>query len=349
MTSKYITFSTKITVISFALCCGVVSQHVRWTFRDFDWLNSLQHFWFFMVETCVPFFFMISGCLFFRTYQSNKWRDKLESRAKTLLVPYVVWNVLYAIIMITLLKVGVVQNMQPVNSLSGGVISCFNSEFSPLWFVKYLMAFVCISPLMYYVLRNKWIGALTIVVLLLANAYHYYNGKMQVPLNVNANNYVMFIYQYVFFAIGSYAALCFKKWTECSSTKKSMLGIVLLCLLIISYWTYIVHKGDVITNHTFRWLWCIGVWFACDLLPEVRVRGWMKYAFFIYCSHLIFVMCFQGLSSIVYGRIGGMKPVLQISEYFWLPPLTIILLIKIGNILKCRTPQLWNLITGSRG
>lgn len=120
MTSKYITFSTKITVISFALCCGVVSQHVRWTFRDFDWLNSLQHFWFFMVETCVPFFFMISGYLFFRTYQSNKWRDKLESRAKTLLVPYVVWNVLYAIIMITLLKVGVVQNMQPVNSLSGG-------------------------------------------------------------------------------------------------------------------------------------------------------------------------------------------------------------------------------------
>ena len=202
---------------------------------------------------------------------------------------------------------------------------------------------------MYYVLRNKWIGALTIVVLLLANAYHYYNGKMQVPLNVNANNYVMFVYQYVFFAIGSYVALCFKKCTEYPSFKKSVFGIILLGCLIIVYWTYIAHKGDVITNHTFRWIWCMGVWFACDLLPEVKVRGWMKYAFFIYCSHLIFVMCFQGASSIIYSRMGEMKPVLQISEYLWLPPFTIFFLIKIGNILKCRTPNLWGVITGNRG
>ena len=64
-----ISFSTKVSILSFVLCCGVVSQHVKWTCRDIEWLNALQSFWFFIVETCVPFFFMISGYLFFRTYR----------------------------------------------------------------------------------------------------------------------------------------------------------------------------------------------------------------------------------------------------------------------------------------
>lgn len=114
-----ISFNTKVSVLSFALCCGVVSQHVKWICRDYEWLNVLQSFWFFIVETCVPFFFMISGYLFFRTYQSCKWREKLQSRVKSLLVPYLLWNIFYAVVMISLQKVGLVSNMQIVNSLSG--------------------------------------------------------------------------------------------------------------------------------------------------------------------------------------------------------------------------------------
>ena len=52
-----ISFNTKVSVLSFALCCGVVSQHVKWICRDYEWLNVLQSFWFFIVETCVPFFY----------------------------------------------------------------------------------------------------------------------------------------------------------------------------------------------------------------------------------------------------------------------------------------------------
>lgn len=342
-------FSAKISVLSFALCCGVVSQHIKWVCRDYEKLNTVQQFWFFILETCVPFFFMISGYLFFRTYESTKWKEKLNSRVKTLFVPYLIWNVFYAIVMISLFKIGLVTNMQNVKSVSGGVISCLNSEFSPLWFVKYLMVFVCISPLMYFVLRKKILGCLFIVFLLIVNAYNYYSGSMQVPLNVNANNLIMFIYQYIFFAIGSYSALCLKPEIEKPSLKKSRYGVMMTMTLIVIYWLYIKQYGDVITNHTFRWLWCISIWFVYDLLPNIKVRPWMKYSFFIYCSHLILVMCAQGGSNIVYSKLGGIKSILQISEYLWLPLLTVYILIKTGDFLKRYSPLFWGCITGSRG
>lgn len=128
-----ISFSTKVSVLSFVLCCGVVSQHVKWICQDIEWLNALQSYWFFIIETCVPFFFMISGYLFFRTYQSSRWSEKLQSRTKSLLVPYLLWNVFYAVAMLLLQKVGAVVNIQIDNGLLWG-ISCINSEFSPLWF-----------------------------------------------------------------------------------------------------------------------------------------------------------------------------------------------------------------------
>lgn len=202
---------------------------------------------------------------------------------------------------------------------------------------------------MYFVLRNRIVGFFVIISLMVINAYNYYSGSMQVPLNVNANNWIMFIYQYIFFAIGSYGALCLKSQIEIPSQKKSRYGVMIIFTLIAIYWFYIKQFGDVVTNHTFRWLWCISIWFAFDMLPNIKVRSWMKYSFFIYCSHLIFVMCVQGVSNIVYSKMGVIKPIVQISEYLWLAPLSIYCLIKIGDALKRYQPLLWGNITGSRG
>ena len=342
-------FSKKITILSFFLCCGVVSQHVKWTCLDYETLNSIRDFWFFIVETCVPFFFIVSGYLFFRTYQSDNWKKKLKSRINSLLVPYLLWNVFYSVVMLLLFKAGFVTNIQRKEGLLGVVTSCINSEYSPLWFIKDLMVFVCISPMMYYLLRNKYVGALVLIALVTVNANNFYSGRMTEPLNVNANDWIMFIYQYIFFALGSYGALCWKLDIEKSSSKRAICGLIMLSFLIIIYWAYLCSNGDVINNHTFRWLWCISFWFAYDLFPEIRVYPWMKYSFFIYCAHLIIVMCIQGVSQKVFSYCGGLTCCLQITEYIALPIVTIICIICIANLLKKHMPQLLLIITGGRG
>lgn len=57
-------FRNKITFIQFLLSVGIVYQHTIWNYKGNNMLNMGQSFLFFLIETCVPFFFMISGYLF---------------------------------------------------------------------------------------------------------------------------------------------------------------------------------------------------------------------------------------------------------------------------------------------
>lgn len=113
-------FRNKITFIQFLLSVGIVYQHTAWNYKRNSILNVGQSFLFFLIETCVPFFFMISGYLFFRTYNPSKAKIKIVSRIKTLLIPYLIWNLLYMIFVITLTKMGLIHNSGTSENVWGG-------------------------------------------------------------------------------------------------------------------------------------------------------------------------------------------------------------------------------------
>lgn len=209
------------------------------------------------------------------------------------------------------------------------------------------MGFVLISPLMYFVWRKRVLGAIGLLGLMALNIYDYYAGFIQVPLNVNSNNLPMFCYQYVFFAAGSYAAIHGKRLVENPSSIKARLGMIAILLLVGVYYCVIRKYGDVIINHTFRLLFCIAFWFAYDGMKMPSVKPWMKYSFFIYCCHLFIIMCAQGITRIIFSRIG--LEVLHIPEYFILPIITIIIIIQIADMLKKYLPSVWKVVTGARG
>lgn len=342
-----ISFSTKVSLLSFILCCGVVSLHVKRPVLTSNSLVECLDFYVFLLQTCVPCFFMLSGYLFFRNYQSNRWKSKLVSRIKSLLLPYLIWNVIYTFYLFLISYLGFYDGggKSLINSdLCSVLVRCFNSDYSPLWFIKYLMAFVVISPLMYYLLRSRLLGGVIIFVLLGINAWNYYSGAMHVPLHVNANNWIMFIYQYIFFAVGAYGALCYKDFVEGTSKNKSIISTLMLVALIGLYWCYIRINGDVISNHSFRILWGVSLWFTLDFLPEIKVRPWMKYSFFIYCAHTIMIQPIQGITRTIFN-----DNIVQCVEYIVLPVLVISILIKIADILKSRLSLFWTTITGGRG
>ena len=57
-------FRSKITFTQFLLSVGVVYQHTAWNYTESAVLNAGHTFLFYLIQTCVPFFFMISGYLF---------------------------------------------------------------------------------------------------------------------------------------------------------------------------------------------------------------------------------------------------------------------------------------------
>lgn len=211
MECQEIRFRNKITVVQFLLSIGIVYQHTQWNYSDNSVLNIIQSFLFYIIESCVPFFFMISGYLFFRTFDIKNVKKKYLSRCRTLLVPYILWNILYAAFMIIMVKIGFVKNIFISDNIGGVLFQIINSEFSPLWFIKYLMIFTLISPLAYFLLRRKYIGILTLLAMIMINAFSYYFGYMKIPIDVNSNSIIMLNYQYIYYAVGGYCALNLKK------------------------------------------------------------------------------------------------------------------------------------------
>lgn len=344
-----IDFRTKVSLISFVLSVGVVFQHTQWRCNSIAVLSSIHSMFFYILQTCVPFFFMISGYLFFRNFEMGKLKEKWKSRVKTLLIPYIIWNILYAVFMFLLYRLGFVNNISISDSKVGILFQIVNAEYSPLWFVKYLMVFAIISPLTYILLRNKAVGGVVIIVLSFLNALFYYLGVMEIPINVNANNLVMLNYQYIFYAIGSYSAMNFKTFVEVPSRRKSLVATIFVSMLTIMYFWGIYSKGDVIVNHIFRIIFVCGIWFVFDCIQKTRIRGWMKISFFIYCMHLIILQCVQAVSGIIIDKFFKGNQLLYIFDYLLVPILVIVMIIAVAHFLKKYVPVAWKLLTGNRG
>lgn len=75
---------------------------------------------------------MISGYLFFRTYKISNLKEKLISRVHTLLIPYILWNIIYAFFMIGLSKAGLIKNITIGKNVWNILFQILNAEFSPL-------------------------------------------------------------------------------------------------------------------------------------------------------------------------------------------------------------------------
>ena len=116
-------------------------------------------------ETGVPAYFFISGLLLF--YSDKSYSQKLLSRIKTLLIPYLFFNGIILVGYLTLMVIG-----RPVPILEKNLAdysfldyirafwdrgSWSNGNGSPLlcpfWYLRNLMVLVFLSPLLFYIIK----------------------------------------------------------------------------------------------------------------------------------------------------------------------------------------------------
>lgn len=342
-----IEFSNKITFLQFALSILIVYQHTSWNYNgSLLALSQIHGFLFYLTQTAVPLFFMISGYLFYRTFKIEKAVDKLKSRIKTLVVPYLIWNVIYAVGMILLKHFGFVNSVHIENNWKL-LLQILNSDFSPLWFVKYLIVFSLIGPLMYYVFKNKYIGAIAVVTIFVSNLLFCTLGIVETPINVNSNNPVMFNYQYVFYAIGAYSAIHLKEVVEKPNKTRAVSGAIILGILCVLYWMPFF-ETNVIVGHTFRLIFGIALWFACDFIKNIETPSYMRMSFFIYCAHLLPLQCLQAVIRLILNKLDISFGVFYVIEWIALPICLVAAIIFIGNVMKKYMPKVWNVLTGSR-
>lgn len=115
-----------------------------------------------LLSFVVPAFFIMSGYLFFMNVEDrtiSKWyRDKIKKRAKTLLLPYVIWNLIT--LMLDFLKY-VKHSICWINYGDTSLWGVINKSFFdympidlPLWYIRDLIIMVVFSPALYYLLKR---------------------------------------------------------------------------------------------------------------------------------------------------------------------------------------------------
>ena len=125
-----------------------------------------------VTNVAIPSFFFMSGFLYFRNIR--EWQDcvrKWKSRVSTLLVPYLLWN---------LLLLGLVLALSSVPSLRPQLERTYRLDYSwqwtaskmtlhPImghfWYIRTLLLFMLATPLLYFVLQNHALSFILLFIL----------------------------------------------------------------------------------------------------------------------------------------------------------------------------------------
>ena len=176
------TFSNRVTWYNFILCIFVVWIHAQNTdlFTEVVMIegkplfNQIEQT---MVSDIavvgVAGFFLCSGYLFYRNYSWGKVLEKYKTRFVGLLIPYVIWTLLYYFIHVGvsyITPLRAVFNEPPITVTWKGIVDAvLNYRYCAfLWFLQFLILLVVLSPLIYLLISNKYMGIVAIGLVLAA-------------------------------------------------------------------------------------------------------------------------------------------------------------------------------------
>ena len=263
----------------------------------------------------VPLFFAISGYLFFHkleTWSWSVWKQKIRSRVRTLLIPFLIFNAICAVSLLCIsLKsgdgwtlAGAYEGRWPlVGWLWNGVSYCqgwknwlgidmqlYYPLDVPLWFVRDLMVMVALSPVIYWLTRKS--GAVYLG--LVGTAYCL--GVLCCAAGFSTN--ALF-----FFSLGAFAAIRGIDPVEWSRKNIKWILPVFICFWINA--SVMVRPGDAqpFENLTFIFGVPVCLWIgagvmesgtgqsdssATQLSAQKRDYSFITGAcFFVYCIHMV--------------------------------------------------------------
>lgn len=283
-----------------------------------------------LAKTAVPLFFVFSSYLFF--LDSSRWNGqiyirKMRRRCLSLLIPYLLWNLLAA------LKYGAAlpRSLWIDNPQAGLQTDWLGQQQwlttpanMPLWFLRDLIVVSLLSPVLYAALRGQW-GKWVMAVLTVA----YLSGIQAFTPGLSA-------YAVYFFSLGSWLSLHRHDLVETSlrMERPAYAAFLTLALLMMASYHTPVFSSLMLC---FRWvsvpaLVCLCYRILCS--TPMRQPHWLGDAsYFVYLSH--FVLFFSIIDTWFFRLFGSSS--LSLSFHYLLCPL-----LKI--VILCAIYRTWRLI-----
>lgn len=294
------------------------------------WLFDIELYVSRATDCIVPMFYAISGFFFFKNFDYDRLQYKWKSRLKSLVVPYIFWNIIgFLFFQFVALVVGdkLNRSVEPIK-LPQTLFDIFVfTKYNITWFIAYLICYQYFFSLIYILIKNKYF--LIAVFLLTITAGYYFQNRL-----------LLYAAPYL---IGCYLGINKKQFCEISYSFG--LRWVSFFLFIVSVYLDCVFDFEYsFINMPLKLLQISLVWIFADVLAiDSRPQWWMTISFFIYCSHSLVLESIEKLFFIVFGNtlVGA------ISDFVFSPILTLIFLLGIASVIK-NTSFIWPIMNGYR-
>jgi surface polysaccharide O-acyltransferase-like enzyme len=297
----------------------------------------------------VPLFFMISGYFFF--YKVKDWskaiyKNKVKSRVKTLFIPYMIWNTLALISIVSLDYitpereiVGVYNNI--FDYIRGYIVHTgFTPYLQPMWFIRDLMVLCVASPILYYLIKK--LDYYIMFVFLVMYILFYYLSLHPI--------FMIFGPSLFYFSFGAYLSISNKNMIEEARKVKWVCGIFCILAFFLNlyfhgsgYWKYIspfyVISGVITTLNIVSYLYEKG---KIHLNPFLT-----KSSFFVFAIHELLLL--KGWKMVYIKLVEPVSAAGYIIGYFTVPIMTILSALLIFYLFQTYIPKIANIITGNRG
>lgn len=357
--------SDRLNLIRFPLIIGVVFIHAYKTVVGFSGTESLLTPGSFagnlfrdfisigLAGTAVPLFFFMSGFLFFNSFNWSRgnYLLKVRSRISTLLVPFLVWNLLW------LGLIAVAQNIPFIAQyFSGGIPSIIKSgpydiinlligiDRHPVafqfWYIRDLMILVMLVPLIHLIHIHKKIS---VVILVFFFGIWMTGVPYDAPLSIIPGPIPVF-----FFYAGSILAVNNK-----SPFFLDKYGLLMIPLFLIFTGIGLVFEDSAFSEYflkagrlagVFAALYSTGYFLSVEKVR--RLFAWLAGAsFFVFAFHEPVMEILQRLVLVIWNPGNDAE---RLLFYLVFPVLIIAIAVLVYSVLSRFLPGFTAFITGGR-
>lgn len=239
----------------------------------------------------VPFFFIVSGYLLAgHCCEVNWWKRALSKRLRTIILPFFIWSILYAIYATLRLLLANIIEGNPLTTelpITGhdllwilGLLPDKHPFLTPLWFLQGLFIFILIAPILVWIIRRgKTASSFFLLVLaLIFTTNHLFTGGQGI---------LWMLTHSVWFCIGLHLSFYPIQWkARCNLPLiVGILGASLLVLSIISNF-YGWHSGIYLSKLQIPFtLYCFWGLFSEKPWKHTLVQA----SFPIFLTHMFFL------------------------------------------------------------
>lgn len=351
--------SRVISSLRFPMIAAVIAIHCNFVIYYPELQQKdLFYFLFDLTETLicvsVPIFFFISGYLFFKegTLDYDLYKKKITKRVHSLVIPYILWNVIYFIIIAVLQLIipdfmfilhksillfswqdylWIFWDISKITHLPSDQASCLVGAF---WFLQCLFLMCLISPILYVFI--KYLKKAFIIIPL--SIFFFFNFGLFAP-GINSE-------AIIFFSIGAYLSMMKIDFAYYLQRIPLWLSLVIMILMMLC----IVYDCNGYINLLCTLLLQISV--LCIFSNLGKRTYWMNNnyligsIFFIFAIHRMFTATLIRISGKVIGILDN--DVLLYFYYLLVIAIAILMSLLSYHVMLRLFPRLTNLLNGNR-